>query len=169
MANGLGVNAPGANPIDMVKQAHDTARAMFNRTSEAMKHLGTISAKLGDLAKLGDVVTPEEVLKAAGELVAGGTFTPHEAAVTLADMPDNGVALGGWVQQHLANTQELGQKLGQMHALARHELGASGMRLLAMHAGLEVQAGQPPGGAGTPGSSPGGSVNPLSMELPHAG
>lgn len=133
-------NAP-PNIHDMLTQAHDSAQALFNQTSVASQRIGTIQGQLAKLAKLGDTVTPENVIESAGEIVAGGV-DPMEMANTLADMPQGGVALSAWVQQHLAQQNALAQQLAQHHALARHELGASAMRMMAGHHG--DLAGAPP-------------------------
>jgi hypothetical protein len=149
MNNGDTTGTPQAQPNvhDMLAQAHDSAKALFDQTGTAMRRMETIKGELTKLAKLGDTVTPEEVIESAGEIISKGV-DPMEMANVLADMPQGGVALATWVQQHLQQQQQLAQALEQQHALARHEMGASALRMMAGHHG--ELAGAPPHAAFAP-------------------
>lgn len=136
------------DPTQMLTKAHDTVKGLFQKTGQAMAHLETMQEALGQLAKLGDMVTPEDVIKTAGDLVGAGTHSAQEMAVALSSMPPSGgQAIAAWVNEHIQRNAQQGKQLAQMHALARHETAVSGMRLL-KHLG---DSGRPePTAAGSP-------------------
>lgn len=144
--------APGtstAGVLPSLAKSHDMAKAMFDNTSRALAHIQMMSQELTSLSKLGDTVTPDDVIETAGNIVGKGSFSPMEAATVLSDMPDGGQALAGWVSQHLAQNQATMAQVQQAHAMARHEMGASGLRLLAAHSAAgplpELAGGTAPG------------------------
>lgn len=133
--------------LSVLQGAHDTATGMFGMTSKAIQHLTQRIQGLDSLFKLGDAVSPEDVIGEAGKMVASGAHTPVEMAGVLADMPTSGgQALAQWVQGHMQEAQGMLQQVQSAHALARHEMGVSGLRLLA--------------GGGSPGSGPSGPAMP---------
>jgi hypothetical protein len=148
--------APRPPLMSALQGAHESASAMYKKTGEASDHVETMVGELGDLAKLGPSVTPDDVIDAAGRLAANSASSPHELAAALADMPEGGEALASWVQQHLQRYQQMAQQVAQAHAVIRHETAVSAMRRLA--GALGQGQGQMPGsgpltGSGT--SSPG--------------
>ena len=127
------------NIHDMLTQAHTTAQGMFKHTSDLIRQVDGIGAEIYKLAKMGDNVTAEDVIEAMGTLVAQGN-DPMQMASTLADMPQGGVALASWVQQHAQQYENVKQHVEAMHAMARHELGTSALRVMAGHHGELVGA-----------------------------
>lgn len=155
----------GDHPIvAAMAQSHDHAKALYDRTSQAMEHLHDLGSKLSELGKLGDQVSPSNVIETAGDLVASGRFSPTEMAGYLVDMPPGGQALAGWVQQHLQNNQANLAQVKPMHELARHEMGASALRALlgrkAHQGGLFQSPDQGPSLGSAPGPAQSNSLLP---------
>ena len=129
--------APSANPLSMLPPSpeaqHDAALAKFNQLSVVAGHLTTMTKHLEDLSKLGDTVTPEDVLKRAGKMVAQGAFSPTQAATILTDMPQNPQALAAWIQQHVAAGVQAEAKLRPMLEQARMQLGGAALRAMTSH------------------------------------
>lgn len=121
--------------------AHGQAAAQFAKLREAKAMVTHIRSALDGLASMGDSVGAEDVIKAAGGLVANGG-DPVALAGLLADMPQGGQAIQAWVAGHAeqlkANEAQLDQQLG----MARHEAGASALHSLAMQ---HIGAAFPPG------------------------
>jgi hypothetical protein len=168
--NPLAPTAP-PDPLGMLTAAHNQAKAMFDHTTELYGKLTPIQSGLEELVKLGDTISPEDVIGQAGKIVAAGGSSPHEMAVILTDMPQAGPSLAQWVGAKLQGVQAQERQLQMGHALARHEMGASAMRLLsyvAQHgAGAQSDQGAPEGGAASPPGQP--SANPLTPDSPTAG
>ena len=136
-ANPLALTPPPVTSvIQHMQKMHDLAGGLFSRTSEGMAHVNQMQAQLSSLAKLGDAVLPEDVIKTTGKLIASGSFTPQQAASVLSDMPQGGMALANWIQTHLVQTNQVAQQMQITHAIARHELGVSAIRA------LQAQSGQ---------------------------
>lgn len=150
-----GAQAP--NIHDALSSAHDTAQALFKHTSMLTKRMEGVGQELNKLTKLGDTVTPEDVIEGVGNLVAKGS-DPMQMTNVLADMPQGGVALASWVQQHAQQQAQVTQQFEMQHKLAQHELGASALRALAGHTGVlpgasPHEAFAPPGVAPTAGDA----------------
>lgn len=136
------------NAIAGFAKAHDMAKNMFDQTGTGVKNGQTVAAALQGLSKLGDMVTSEDVIKAAGSLVASGVHGASEMAQMLADLPQGGEGISGWVNAKLQQNQANMQKIQQLHALTRHETAVSGLRLLAaQHGGASQMAEASPGAA----------------------
>lgn len=137
------VAAAQAHPLMSAAKSHDMALSMYKKTSKALDHLKVMNQTITKLAKMGDTVTEEDVVESAAELVSSGRFSANEAASILADMPQ-GKGLQPWIAMHLQKNMQSLKKLEQMNAIARHEVGASGLRLisgLSGHSeGLQAQA-----------------------------
>lgn len=119
--------------VSAITRAHDHAQALYSQTAKASASLATIRSGLATLAGKGDLVSGEDVVNEAGKMVASGTHSPMEMATLLSDMPQGGPALASWVQGHLAKLAQNEQTVAPLHSVARHELGASGLRALAAH------------------------------------
>lgn len=133
--------------LDMLDTAHSHAKAMFDQTNEAMTKLRAISAALKGLADKSDMVSPDDVVKAAGKLVGAGHFSAPEMATILSDMPaTGGQGLASWISMHLESATQNLAKLTPIHQVVKHEMGVSAMRALGAH----VAAGQ--GAAPAPGT-----------------
>lgn len=166
--NSLALSGPqDPRLLEALQMAHNSATGMFGMTSKAVQHLTQRYQGLQELYKLGDGVTAEDVIQEAAKLVSSGS-SPTEMAAALADMPQGGQALAGWVQQKLATTVQSMQKVQSAHAIARHEMGVSGLRLLAAHAGAGPEIPPPVAdkGLATAGA---GTPNPLAAQAPAGG
>lgn len=140
--------APAGGPMQAIQADHDFAKAQFTQLSKARASMDKVRSALDGLSKLGDTVSPDDVIEASGKLVASG-MDPVKIASLLADMPSNGgEALAAWVGQHAAGSMAKEKQIDQALAVARHELGVSALRELALH---HVQ--QPPPGAVPAGMS----------------
>lgn len=150
--NGLGSAAagPGSAPAapSTLRQrlllAHSAAKSMFEKTGELVGRTDRARVQLEHLTALGDMIAPEDVIKSAGRLVAGGE-DPLALAGLLADMPDNPQALQGWVAQHAQQAAQTEQQVLQTHAAARHQLGVSALHVLQAHGQQGGQMNQPTG------------------------
>lgn len=146
--------------LSAMQSSQDQAKALFQQTGKAMTHIQLMNQQLASLAKLGDTVTPEDVIKSAGDMVASGSFSPNEAASILSDMPTNGAGIAQWVSGHLQQNEQVMEQVAKQHAIAQHEVGASALRTLVAHHQLGLDSGQP--GAATPTPAPAEGSNPLS-------
>jgi hypothetical protein len=113
--------------------AHIQAMEQFKAVKVALGRTQRVADELQSLVHLGDLVTPEDVVKGAGNLVAHGE-DPLQLAGYLADMPPQpGEALADWVGQHAQAMMVNEQKLLQAANAARHQLGVSSLHMLAAH------------------------------------
>lgn len=132
----LALPGAGQSPPDVMgalQGAHDHVKAMFGAMTKAKAKTDKIRAELTSLAKLGDQVTPEDVIHGAGSLVGAG-IDPMQLTSLLADMPQGGPALASWISDHAATMTQHEAQMSQQLALVRHEMGVSGLRMLAAHA-----------------------------------
>lgn len=155
---------PGATNslTSALAQAHQSASAMFDQTAQATSNIATVNSALERLSKLGDLVKDEDVVEEAGKLVATGTHSPVEMATLLSEMPQGSPAIANWIQQLYQQSTANMEKVAQLHNIARHEMGSSGLRLLANVSG---ESPSPP----TPGpgsSAPSGAGNSLMTGSP---
>lgn len=125
-----GQAAPGQDQLGM---AHDQAKAQFAKLTEQYAMVGKVGNELEQLAKLGDMITTDDVVKGAGKLVAHG-YSAMQLASLLSDMPDGGPAIASWVQQHAQITKQSEQQLGNAIKQARSQLGSIGLQSLTQHA-----------------------------------
>ena len=162
------VAATASPQLAALSQAHDMARSRFLKTGQVMDRVDKIRTELTTLAKLGDTVTPEDVIKGAGKLVASG-MDPMQMASLLADMPTNGgVALANWVAQHAQAMTQKEAQFGQVHAQARHESGVAALRLLAGHTHASLSGATPSQAAPMPMANQLNSSSPSQEASPNA-
>ena len=138
-------SAPAAQPphLAALDQIHSANKAQFEKIDSSKQTLERVRVQLDQLAKLGDNVTTEDVIKAGGGLVAAG-LTPKAVAGLMATLPQGGgEALAGWVQQHEQMLEQQEQQNQQMHQMAAHQMGVSAIHALASHA-HEAQKAQAP-------------------------
>jgi len=124
---------PASDPLAPLSAAHDQASAQYTKLVEAQTKLDHIRSGLAELARLGDTISTDDVVKEAGKLVASGV-SPMELAELLADMPPGGPGLAAWVSQHATSAAMNEAKLGQMVQMSRHQMGTKALQLLAGHA-----------------------------------
>lgn len=134
--------APAGPQPSSLDQFHGQMAAHSAKMAEAGKTLDKVRSELGKLASMGDAVTAEDVIKAGGALVSHG-LAPMAMASLLADMPEGGEALQGWVQQHLADVTQREQQLAQVQAQVRHQQTQAALHLLGRDHAEASAAAQP--------------------------
>lgn len=126
-----GPSAASASSSNSVLAQHDFVRSTYDQMKTTMGYLDHARQVLEALASEGDSVQPEQVIKAAGDLVAKG-MDPHQIAGLLATMPQGGgEALASWLEQQSAALEAKEQKLSPMMDGIRQHLGISALHLLA--------------------------------------
>jgi len=137
-----------------LQAAHGKSSAMFQQLQQSRKMLDAVRSKLDSLTSKGDVVTPEDVIKAAGDLTAHG-LDPKALAQLLSTMPEGGgMGLAAWVQQQDEMAKQREMAVDQQLGGAAHQQGVDAMHLL-MHQHMtspKASSPQPSGqpSAGTP-------------------
>lgn len=168
----LGQSGPGpANPglgpapdlLGLLAKSHDQARDMFDATGKAVSHIAYMKSEFTKLAGKGAALTGEDVIDAAGRMVARGGVTPQEMSSALADLPPGGQALQAWVQQHLQKYTQMVQQVQVSHDVVRHEVGMSGLRHLTGllgKSGIPMDGGQGQGQTQSTPDEPGPGPGP---------
>src|SRR3954471_9310427 len=112
---------------DSIFDIHDKVKAQFQHVGEVGKNLSGVSNILDGLVKLGDVVTEDDVVKAAGKIVGKGLLAANAMAGILAGMPENGggEALAGWIAQHDQEIKQQQMQVEQLHEAVGHQLAVS--------------------------------------------
>lgn len=127
-----------------VQDAHQQAAAKVGKIRQAQQMVGKMLGTMDGLSKLGDLVTPEDVMKGAGEIVGHGG-DPMQIAGLLADMPQGGEAIAQWLSGNVEKLQGAKANLDQAMAGAQHEAGVAALHSIAMHhIGQAYGAGAPP-------------------------
>jgi len=141
-------------------------KAQFTHIGEVKSNLDGISKLLDKLTDLGDVVTEDDIVKTAGQIVGKGWMPADQMAGILADMPPNGggTALAKWVLAHDIQIKQQLLQVTQLQEMAGHQMGVT-----AHQAVVEALTGREPpdvqGGGQAPGPQ---SSNPLTS-MPTAG
>lgn len=136
----------------------------YDRLREARGRMDTIQNVLGGLVKMGDMVTQEDVIKAASKIVASGVDAKGMAAM-LADMPEKGELIAPWLAQHAQQINAKEQQLNEVLGSVQHHMGVQAVRQLMQQgpaadaSGMGTQENALAAQAG--GSGP---QNPLMME-----
>ena len=152
-------------PSDPAMDLLDKVRAQYDHISEVSSNLSMIGGKLDKLVKLGDVVTEDEIIKTAGEIVGKGLMPADQMAGLLADMPQNGggAALAKWVGVHAQEIAQQMEMVGKLKNDVQYQLGVNGSHVIKSAMGMPDQA---MADQAVTGQSP--TDNPL-MNLPPAG
>ncbi len=127
--NPLAAPAP-SGPSPMMQHyggKQDAAAAQFDKVMEIKGQAEATRAALDTLVAMADTVTQEDVVKAAGKMVAAGVAATQVAS-ELADMPPNGEALRAWVAEKDQQAAENEQKLAALVASAQYQLGSSALK-----------------------------------------
>lgn len=132
----------------------------YDRLREARGRMDTIQNVLGGLVKMGDMVTQEDVIKAASKIVAAGV-SPEGMASMLADMPEKSELIAPWLAQHAEQINAKEQQLDEVMGTVQHHMGVQAMRQLMGQASQEDAGMQNDLAAQANGSGP---ANPLMME-----
>lgn len=134
-ANGLQAQPPSPQqgpslPSAMMQHFHgqqEAAKQVFDKLTAAQRQVRATKAELDKLVAMKDTVTQDDVVKAAGGMVAAGIPAVQVAGI-LAEMPDNGEALEAWLA---SKDQKVSAQLDQVNQAvtgARYKLGLSALR-----------------------------------------
>lgn len=118
--------------LDQLTQAHQQAKAAYEKIQSRVGMLDEARKELGSLRDLGDLVDQDDVLHAAGNLVKVG-FTPQALAGLLADMPTNQQGMASWVQEMWAMMAQREAALMPLEQQAKFKVGTTAVQLLAGH------------------------------------
>lgn len=122
-----------AGPI-APQDSMDNVQASYDKLRSGQAMLGKVRNGLDGLMKLGDTVSTEDVVKAAGNLVAAG-LTPEGMATLLAEMPEKSEQLQEWIAQHDQDVNKRMADIDKMTDQYRHQLGVEGMQRLLANGG----------------------------------
>jgi hypothetical protein len=163
---------PLAGLASQMSAHHDNLAARSASISTQLEATKRAEVEMAKLARLGEAITPDEVIESAAKMIGSNGADPVGMAAMLSDMPENGgAALAAWVQQH---DQRLKQQLVQTQqaaGLAAHQAGVAGFHaLLADHVHEQTQGA--PGPSVAPGANslmPSASAQPPASALPFLG
>lgn len=133
----------------------------YGKLQEARGKMDVIQNALAKLMSMGDMVKQEDVIKAAGKIVAAGVDAKGIAAM-LADMPDKGELLAPWIAQHKEQIDQKEQQLDEVTHSVRHQLGVQSMQQL-MTASQQQSPMDNSSALGMSAASTGETSNPLAM------
>ncbi len=147
------------DPFSLASAHHDMVSARYSKIKEQHQHVDGIRMEMDQLLRLGDTVSPEDVIKAAGLIVGKGGISSEEMAEMLAGMPSvGGQPLSAWVKQQDQQVRQIEQAIGAQRATIQHHLGVSAVRALAAH---HLQTPSAPAAPAAPAQS-----NALAIESP---
>jgi hypothetical protein len=120
---------PGS--FDPVHQQMYQAKTAFEQNMKAFDVLDRVRDELDELMNMGDMVRPEDVIKAAGRLVGHG-FGAENLAQLLSDMPTvGGQGLASWIRMHDISVVKAETQLQQQTAAFQSRMGVTALRSLA--------------------------------------
>lgn len=108
------------------------AKAHYSKLEETSIRLGVVRQEMDKLVAMGDQVSQEDVVSAAGLLVAHGIGAVPMATL-LADMPTGGEALQAWLRQQDQIIHQNEAQIKAPLAEARHQLAMVGLHNLVGH------------------------------------
>ncbi len=131
----------------------DAASMQHKKMVQATK-LATLTRKtLDKLVAMGESVSPDDVIDAAGDIVGAGGDAKNMASM-LADMPSSsGVGLAGWLQQKDLAFKQMEAQAKQSQAVADHQLATASLAHLLGHS-VSPQAQSPSVSAPPPSATP---------------
>jgi hypothetical protein len=117
--------------------------------------------EMDGLTKLGDTVTPEDVISAAGRVVGHGVDAKGMATI-LADMPPmGGQGLAGWLMMHDQAITQQEAHAETLQAILQHRMGQAALRAIAgLHVADGARKAAVTAGALAPGRRPIGPLSP---------
>ncbi len=155
--------------MDQLAAQHEQVKSQFEKLSQEHTQLQHVRVELDSLSKLGDMVSPEDVIKGAGNLVARGA-SPLEMAKLLSDLPEAGPQIQSWLQTHEQVLAQHEAALAPILAAGRHELATSAMRVLVGHAldapQMSGQQNSVQDAAQAPSGSGGNALQPAAASQP---
>jgi hypothetical protein len=164
-----GASPAGQPPFNVVQHTEDNwqkAQAQHKVLLQSAKRMSSVRTELDALAKLGDQVQVEDVIKGAGTLVGAG-FAPAAVAQLLSTMPTTGgEALQAWIEQQDQQVQAGEAQLQQKVKASAIHRGITAMASLHVdHVKGQIQQAR---GAVPPQGSPpmGGALAPTPQATP---
>jgi len=158
------IAVPGLGNIDRGDTAfhaeHNYNKAVYRKLQQAKATFDHIRVEMDKLVEMGDTVSPEDVVAAAGRVVGHGVPAGDMASL-LAQMPTMaGQGLAAWLAQQDQAVRAQEMHIDQVREIAQHRMGVSAFRTLAadhlMRRGQErteanalAQRGAPPAGPPT--------------------
>ena len=117
--------------LAQLQSAHEAAQAQLTQIQSAKTMLDQVKSELQILSRLGDMVTPEDVIEGAGKLVAQGAPAGQMAAL-LSSMPQgSGAVLQGWLAQQEAQVAQREAQIVPAHGILGHRAAVAAMQVLA--------------------------------------
>ncbi len=148
----------------MMDQLHSNLKVLrqqFDKVTQQADHLQLASSTLSDVAGLGAIISPDDVIDASAKMVAGG-IDPHMIAGELAQMPQaGGEPLQAWLGQYMQQIQQAQAQLAPLVEVLRHHLGVSAMAVL-----TGDHMGAPSGVGGPPAPGPSNPLGPSPFPTP---
>ena len=145
--------AAGLSPFQQeAQQNHQAAKDQYSQVKDANSMLSKVRKSMDKLVALGDNVSMDDVIRMSGDLVIAG-LDPKAVASLLADAPEGGEALHGWLSMHEQTLLQQEQQMQQASAVSRHRLGVSAMHELVAHHLADGQQSAPPAGADAGGGA----------------
>ncbi len=118
-------------PVSDVYVMHDRLKAGYQKLSELDGQYRKVRTEMDQLVKLGDMVEPDDVVKAAGRLVGHGLGAEAIAEIVASMPPNGGQPLAAWVQAQDLRFTQMEQQLAGMKTGIQHQMAVSGLRVLA--------------------------------------
>ena len=158
-----GGGPPSPPPFNVMQHTEDNwkqAQAQHKVLLQSVKRMDSVRRELDALAKLGDQVQVEDVIKGAGTLVGTG-FAPAAVAQLLSTMPTTGgEALQAWVEQQDQQVQGAEAQLQKKVTASSIHRGITAMASLhADHVKGQMQQASAAAGA-MPSQGIGGALAP---------
>jgi hypothetical protein len=142
----------------------ERSQAAYEAASAAKEKLDAMQHELTQLGKKADVVTGDEVIQAAGRLIAKGLDVTQMASL-LADMPSqNGQLLAEWLGSQKAEVDQAQAQFAPVYEVVKHDMGITALRLMAHN----TMPGAPPA-AVTPAPAKPASAPAMASPGPSAG
>lgn len=110
---------PSASPPDL--------SLSYDKLLQAGQLLNKTQSILQSLAKLGDTVTPADVVKGSEQLVAGG-LDPMGIAGMLSEMPGKPDQIAQWIAGHLQDVGKRQEQLARTRTAVGYELGVQSLK-----------------------------------------
>lgn len=139
-----------------------SASARQDKTAQSMDLVGKARELMDGLMALGDSVTKDDIIEAAGHMVGTGSPPVAIASLMATCPPDpSGQALAGWVQAQDQNLRQKEALAQQAHAIAGHQLAAASMGHIVGHSiGQRLQTNSQALGGG-PSPAPNAPSTPV--------
>jgi len=118
----------GSHPLEAISNYH---KAVYTKITNADRMLSRIREEMDKLTNMGDTISPEDVVAAAGRVVGHGV-PAREMATLLAGMPvQAGQGLAAWIQEQNALVQQQEAEVARVREIALHKMGVSAVRSMA--------------------------------------